>query len=94
MEQKYRGYDIAIDAPECFALVVAHTHQAEDERQHQYQHYNCSHKTELLAYGAEDEVGMFLGHQAVADMRALQVALAKETSRTDSDLRLANIIVE
>ena len=68
MEQEYRGDDIAIDSTEGLSLAVAHTHKAEDKEHNQRKHRDCPHKAKLLAYGAEDEVGMFLGYQAVADM--------------------------
>ena len=68
MEQEYRGDYIAIDSTEGLSLSVAHTHKAEDKEHNQRKHRDCPHKAELLAYGAEDNVGMFLWLLAVADM--------------------------
>ena len=75
-------------------MSIAHTHKSNDKGDHQCQDHHRAHKTELLTYGTEDKVGVLLRHKTVADIRTMQIALTRKTSRTDSNFRLVYIVVE
>ena len=57
----------------------------------QYYHGGADEAT-FLTYGAEDEVGVLLGHEVVFGLRALQEALSREAARTDGNLGLVHVI--
>src|SRR3546814_8541644 len=52
----------------------------------------AAHQTPFLRHGGEDEVGMPLRQIIQMALRALEEALAENSSGSDGDLRLADVI--
>ena len=94
VEEQNRRHAVAVDSSERLLLALADTHQAQDQRAVHRQHNQTAHKAPLLAYRAENEVGMVLGDEVILDLRTLQEALAEQSARADSDLRLVDVEVD
>ena len=67
-------------------------HQPEDKDQEKDQHQSTAHKTLLLAYGTEDEVGVLLGHILQFGLCAIKEPLAFKSARTYGYLGLDDIV--
>ena len=65
---------------------------AQNQRQEQRKHQSGTHKSFLLAYGAENEVCVLFRHILQLCLRSLQKALSGEAARADGNLRLMYII--
>ena len=63
MEKEHRGYTIAVYPAEGERLPFGKLHQSQYQRQEHQQHASRTYKALLFAHGAEDEVGVLLGHE-------------------------------
>ena len=92
MKQEDAEHGVAIDAPKGGMLPLGHHNQAKDEHQKEQQHSRGAYEALLLTHGAEDEVGVLLGHVLQLGLRAVEEPLAVQTARTDGYLRLVDVI--
>ena len=65
---------------------------APDQHGHEQDQHARPHQAELLARDGEDEVGVLLGHEAGAGLRAVEEALAEEPAVADGDARLLGVV--
>ena len=92
MEKEHRGYTIAVYPAEGERLPFGELEQPEYERQ-EHQQYACrAYKALFFAHGAEDEVGVLLGHKLQLGLCSVEEALAFESARTDGYLTLVHIV--
>ena len=92
VEEEDAEHTVAVDAPEAVGLSLGQMDEPQDEGQEEQQHAGRAHEALLLADGAEDEVGVLLGHVLQLGLRAVEEALALEASRPDGNLRLVDVI--
>ena len=91
MEEEHRCHTVAVYAPKGEGLSLGKRKQSEYKDEEQQQYACRTDEALLLAYGAEDEVGVFFGHEVVFDLRSLQEPLAEEAARADGDEGLQNV---
>ena len=101
MEEEDRKDTIAVDAAEGAGLALGDVDEAQDEGEEQQQHTGGTEEAFLLADGAEDEVGVLLGHVLQLGLRAVEEALALEAAGAygylalmDVVARIADVVVE
>ena len=92
MEEEDAQHAVAVDAAEAGELPLAQPHEAQDEREEEEQHSGGAYETLLLAYGAEDEVGVLLGHVLELGLRAVHEAFALKSAGADGYLALVDIV--
>ena len=80
MEEEDTQHTVAIDAPELEGLPLGQVDKPQDEREKEQQHTCRPYKALFLAYGAENEVGVLLGHKLQFCLRAVQESLAFKPS--------------
>ena len=83
---------IAIDAAKAHGLTLREIDESPDECQEQQQHTSRAQETLFLAHGAEDEVGILLGHELQFGLCTIQETLALQAARTDGYLRLVDVV--
>lgn len=92
MEEEHRCHTVAVYAPKGEGLSLGERKQSEYEDEEQQQHACRTDETLLLAHGAEDEVGVLLGHELQLGLRAVEEAFAFESARADGYLALMNVV--
>ena len=92
MEEEDAEHAIAIDATEAIGLTLSQMDETEYQRQEEQQHTGGAEESLLLADGAEDEVGVLLGHELQLGLGAVEESLALQSARTDGNLRLMNVV--
>ena len=92
MEQEYPRDTITIDPPELERLPLGKIHQPQNKAEKQHKDRGRPEKALLLAYGAEDEVGVLFRHELELCLRPVQESLALQPARSDGDLALVDIV--
>ena len=83
MENEIRRHTIGIYTPECSGLAFAEFEHSEYERQEKQRDQHCAYKAFFFAYGAENKVGMLLGHIFELGLRSVEEALAEKSAGTN-----------
>ena len=93
MEGEDAGEAIAVDAGELAAALPLGKHDdADDEEGVEQQDEGAPHEALLLTDGAEDEVGVLLGHVVELGLRTVEEPLAPQAARADGYLRLVDVV--
>src|SRR5262249_17932414 len=79
-------------APELAAAAEGDRETVADDEHVKRQQRDTADKAEFLGQGGEDEVGLLFRQKAQMALRAVQKALAEQTSGAERDLRLQNVI--
>lgn len=80
MEEEYRCHAVAVYAPKGEGLSLGKRKQSEYEDEEQQQYASRTDETLLLAHGAEDEVGVLLGHVLELGLGSVEEAFALESA--------------
>ena len=80
MEEEDTQHTVAIDAPELEGLPLGQVDKPQDEREKEQQHTCRPYKALFLAHGAEDEVGVLLGHVLELGLGSVEEAFALESA--------------
>ena len=97
VDEQVQGEDaddgVAVDARKAVGtLPLGKYEQAQDEGTEEEEHGDGADEALFFADGTEDEVGGLLGNVVELGLRALEEALAEESSRADGYLRLVDIV--
>ncbi len=92
VEEEDAQHAVPIDAAKRVWLSLGQMQEAEDEREEEQQHDGTADEALLLAYGAEDEVGVLLRHVFELRLSAVQEALALKPARADGNFGLYDIV--
>ena len=92
MEQEYREHTVAVYSSELERLSLCQVYQSQYQRQEEQQNTCRTQESFLLSYRTEDEVSILLWHELELSLGSIQESLTLQTSRTDGNLALMNII--
>lgn len=92
MEKEDAGHTIAVNPAELEWLSFGQMNNSNDKRKEKQQHTGRAHKAFLLADGAENEVCILLRNELQLGLRAVEEAFALQSSRTDGNLTLMDIV--
>ena len=92
VEQEDAQHAIAVDASEGVRLALRQMDKPQYQRQEKQQHTSRSYEAFLLTDGTEDEVGVLFRHKLQLCLRAIEEALALQTTGTDGYLTLMHVI--
>ena len=80
VEYQIRSHTIGVDTPECGVLALGYLYDAEYHGQEQELHAHRAPESLFLAYGAEDEVSVLLGHVFELGLGAFEESFAQEAA--------------
>ena len=92
MEQEDAHHTISVHPAEGVGLPFRHMDEPQDEQQEEQQHRGTADESLLLAHGAEDEVGVLLGHILELRLGTVEETLAFQTARPYGNLCLNHIV--
>ena len=92
MHEYTAGDAVAVYAGECLSASFSVPDDPAYEEHIQEDDTGRSYESPFLADSTEDEVGALLRYESVCGLRAVEVALSEQSSRSDSDLGLVYIV--
>ena len=92
MKEDDGGYTVTVDAPEKGVLSLGQRDESHDHHTEKGQDDYGTDEAELLANGAEDEVGVLLGHVFELRLCAVKEAFAQQAAGADGDLGLVDVV--
>ena len=92
IEEDRRGHAQRDQRPEPVAAGARDRQAPAQDHRESAKHHDPPQETPFFRHGGEDEIGMRFGQVVEMALRTLVEALARETARTDGDLRLGDVI--
>ena len=92
MKEEHTQNTITIDSPKLEGLSLCQMNQPQYQCQEEQKHTGRTEESFLLSYRTEDKVSILLWHELQLSLRSVQKSLTLQTTRSDSNLTLMNIV--